>query len=322
MIGRIILVITVAVLSGCLTRSAQAQPKCGARITDGKEHTFSGFWNPKPWEPLTISIIFDSNNVLGCADAPLEITVPNNQKVSIQPVNWDKSCKPTLSVANAPTDSSISDVMGLLTKLGGGGHLALLQPTPYELPPISNKVATFTVECAPKDGIKQTQTVKITYQNPPRMSVSTGILISSGVKSYGIKTTTTGVNSSGVTTTQSAVAVTGNPTVQVVPFGMANIYLMGSRKMNLSSQLGVGVNPNLSSAKIEFFVAPIAFSWKDIYFSPGLHIGQHEVLAGGFKVGDVVSGLSKPPVSWAYRPAFAFSISYSLKPLAKSVSSK
>lgn len=162
-----------------------------------------------------------------------------------------------------------------------------------KLPPRSNLVVTVTITCGNKDDKFPTQSIKITYQNPPGLTISGGFLVAPGVQSFGIKTITTGTNSSGVDVTQSSIAVTGNPTVQVVPFGFANIYLHGSRRKNLSVQLGIGANPNLSSARLEFFTSPFAFMWKDIYFSPGVHIGQHEVLSGGFKVGDVVTGLEQ-----------------------------
>jgi hypothetical protein len=63
---------------------------------------------------------------------------------------------------------------------------------------------------------------------------------------------------------------------------------------------------------------PVALSWKDIYFAPGVHFGQHEVLSGEFAVGDIVNGLSKAPTIWGRRGHFGFSLSYNIKPLVKS----
>jgi hypothetical protein len=149
--------------------------------------------------------------------------------------------------------------------------------------------------------------------------VSAGLVVSTqGVKSYGIKTIQTGVGSNGVVTSQTSIAVTGSSSAQVIPFSFVNLYLYGSRKLNISTQFGLGVNPNLSSPRIEFFAAPLAIGWHDFYFSPDVHIGQHEVLTGGFSVGEITSGLSKAPITWGYRGGFGFSLSYNLKPLVKS----
>jgi hypothetical protein len=121
----------------------------------------------------------------------------------------------------------------------------------------------------------------------------------------------------------NTVAVTGSPAGQVIPFGLVNIFYSGSRLFNINAQLGVGVNPNLSSARVEYFASPFAIGWHDVYISPGFHVGQHEEIAGGFGVGQITpSGLSKVPLKWGYYTGFGFSISYNLKPLVKSGSSK
>jgi hypothetical protein len=87
-------------------------------------------------------------------------------------------------------------------------------------------------------------------------------------------------------------------------------------------QFGVGLNPNLSSTKLEFFASPLALSWHDVYFSPGIHIGQHENLANAFAVGDIVPNGSKVPTSFKYFSGFGFSISYNLHPIASAIGSK
>jgi hypothetical protein len=203
----------------------------------------------------------------------------------------------------------------LLTIIGGaGGHFDAVAKR--ALPKLTNKVLTITVQCTATEG-KQSQSIKITYQNPPRIAVSAGFLASPGVRSNGIKMTNTSVGTNGVATVQNSIAITGDPTAQVVPFSFVNLYLAGTRTLNLSTQVGVGINPNLSTAKIEFFTAPIAVAWKDFYFAPGVHFGQHEVLTGGFAVGDIVPSGFKPPIKWGIRGNFGFSVSYNLKPLVK-----
>src|SRR5258708_4804162 len=326
--------------------ASQGKPKAPAisrKVQDGQyplpcyasvknpPKTLNGFWNPKPRnkfdstaeDRVSVTIGFDKPDQqlpFNCTGEPLEITVPNGQIVNLWQNNWPPSCKPTLTIVPAVTDSPVSDLLTMATKIGAFG----LDATTYfyELPPLKNKILTVAVDCdsveVPNSSakVKLSQTVKIIYQNPPRVTVSAGLLVTGGFKSYGIQTTKTGTSSTGVATTQSTIAITGSPSAQVVPFSFANLFWSGSRKLNLSTQFALRVNPNLSSLRIEFFAAPIAFSWHDIYFAPGVHIGQHEILKVGFLVGDVTT-LSKAPTGWGYRGGFGFSLSYSLKPLVK-----
>lgn len=302
---------------------------CYARETHHPK-TFSGFWSPRPVNApddkrVSVLIGFDNPSPkfpFDCVGEPLQITVPNGEIVNLAQENWMAGCTPTLTITRAVADSSISDLLTLVAKVGAfgydGGSL-----TYYELPPLKNKVLNISVVCnIPAAGVKParklTQTATITYQNPPRVAVSAGLLVSTeGVTSYTILTTKTGVNSSGTSTSQTSIGISGDSSAQVIPFGFVNLYLAGSRKLNLSSQFGIGVNPNLSTAKVEFFAAPLALAWHDFYFAPGIHFGQHEKLTGGFSVGDVVSGISKPPIGWHYETGLAFSLSYNLKPLVK-----
>ncbi len=308
--------------------SAKVPFPCFAKVTN-RPREFSGFWTPKPnnqdkeWVSILIGFSDpDPKFPFDCVGEPLQITVPNGQVVDLARQNWTPSCTPTLSVTPAVADSLIAEALSLIVKVGPfaavrGGL------THYELPPLKNKVLNISVVCnIPAAGglpaRKLTQTATITYQNPPRVAVSAGLLAATdGVKSYTILTTKTGVNSSGTSTSQTSIGISGDSSAQVIPFGFINLYLAGSRKLNLSSQFGIGVNPNLSSAKIEYFLAPLAFAWHDFYIAPGIHFGQHEMLTGGFSVGDIVTGMSKPPIGWRYEKGLAFSLSYNLKPLAK-----
>jgi hypothetical protein len=313
-----------------LLKPDQTPFPCFAKETHPPK-TFSGFWNPRPVNKseakrVTVLIGFDhpdSKFPFDCVGEPLQVTVPNGQIVNLAQENWMAGCTPTLTINPAVSDSSVSDLLTLIAKVGAfgydGGTL-----TYHELPPLKNKILNISVICnIPAAGgvpaRKLTQTATITYQNPPRVTVSAGLLVSTeGVKSYTILTTKTGVNSSGVSTSQTSIGVSGDSSAQVIPFGFVNLYLAGSRKLNLSSQFGIGVNPNLSTVKVEFFAAPLVLAWHDFYFAPGIHFGQHEKLTGGFSVGDVVTGMSKPPIGWHYQTGFAFSLSYNLKPLIKS----
>lgn len=318
----------VALLGLCLSGTAQSQEPqqaspaatlsvqpatqfpCSASA-DRKLKTFYGLWNPKPQPELGLIVHF-GNPGFDCGGEPLEITVPNKQPVTLSPGAWPPGCAATTTIVPAPTDNSISNILTIIG--GAGGHFTALAKRP--LPQLTNKVLTIAVQCQGPEG-KQTQSIKVTYQNPPRIVVSAGFLVSPGVKSYGIKATNTGVGTGGVSTVQNPITVTGDPTAQVVPFSFVNLYLSGTRQLNLSSQVGVGINPNLSTAKVEFFAAPLALAWRDFYFAPGVHFGQHEVLIGGFTVGDVVPSGFKPPTHFGIRGSFGFSISYNLKPQSK-----
>jgi hypothetical protein len=300
---------------------------CYAKATNLPKN-FNGLWTPKPVNGeesrVRVTIGFtkpDRKFSFECVGEPLEITVPNGQIVNLVRENWPtdpKACTPTVTITPAVGDNAIADVLPILAKIGSLGFVKVKEDKGDPLPPLKNKNLTASVACT-VDGRKLTQSVKITYQSPPRIVVSAGLVVSMrGVKSYGIKTTQTGVGSNGVVTAQTSIAVTGSSSAQVIPFSFVNLYWAGSRKLNISTQFGLGVNPNLSSPRIEFFAAPIAIGWHDFYFSPGIHIGQHEVLTGGFSVGETTSGLSKAPIIWGYRGGFGFSLSYNLKPLVKS----
>jgi hypothetical protein len=302
---------------------------CYARAVN-KPKTFNGIWTPKPDnaenEQVTITIGFDKPDPdfpIDCVGEPLEITVPNQQIVNLVPANWSVGkCVPTLTITPAVADSPVPDLLALVAKAGIVGLDA--QSNYYALPPLKNKILTVAVVCTLSDSRKLTQSVKITYQNPPRIAVSAGLVVSTlGVRSFSIKTVQTGVGSNGVVTTQNSIAQHGPSLAEVVPFSFVNLYWSGSRKLNLSSQVGLGVDPNLSTPRVEFFVAPIAVAWHDFYFSPGIHFGQHEILTGGFSVGEVVTGLTKAPIAFRYHAGLGFSLSYNLKPLVKpSASSK
>ena len=290
---------------------------------------FWGFWNPKPDKvnPISVSIQFtkppDNMKDLDCTGQPLELTVPNGQEVLFSTYFDPDECKPsstvTISIAKVASDNPVGDLLSIASKIGNvgldGGHT-------YLLPELKNKILTIEATCNGDSVHKSVQTAIITYQSPPRVAVSSGLVFAHGVKSYGFKTTQTGVGSGGVVGFQNSIAITGSPWGQVIPFGFANIYYAGSRTLNLNAQLGLGVNPNLSTAKVEYFASPLALGWHDVYISPGVHIGKHENLTGGFAVGQLTpSNLSKVPIGWQAYTGFGISISYNLKPLVKSSSS-
>ena len=286
---------------------------------------FWGFWNPKPSNtPVTVTIEFEQpKDGIDCVGEPLELTVPNLQVVQLFMKGAGDACSSTavtMSITKATGDNPVPDILQLISKVGA---VPFVKEAPYySIPPQKNRVVSIDATCNVGTGRKSTQSVKLTYQNPPRVAVSSGIVFAHGVDSYGFKTTQTGSGSGGVVNFQNSIAITGSPSAQVIPFGLANIYYAGSRTLNFNAQLGVGVNPNLSTAKVEYFASPFALGWHDVYISPGVHIGEHENLTGGFALGQLTpSNLSKVPIGWQRYTGFGISLSYNLKPLVKSSSS-
>lgn len=286
---------------------------------------FWGFWNPKPAKEVSVKMTLGKPAEgllnLDCVGEPLELSVPNGQKV-ILTTAFDRLCSSTsttVSITRPTADSPVADILTMAAKGGaflavdgGGGAI-------YQLDPQKNKVVSIDATCKITADRKSTQNIKITYQTPPRIAVSAGFLLATtGIHSYGIKTAETGIGNGGVVNTQNSIAITGSPTVQFIPFSFVNLYIAGSRTFSLGPQFGIGVNPNLSTPKVEFFASPISFGIHDFYFSTGFHIGQHERLTGGFSVGDLTpNNVSKAPFGWAYYTGLGFSFSYSLKPLVK-----
>lgn len=308
--------------------SKKPESSLGCHAEKSAPNIFWGFWNPSPAKEVSVKITFGKPasglSNLDCVGEPLELTVPNGQRVTLTTLFDHDVCASTsvtASVTRATADSPVADILALGAKVGVLGFDQA--GNVYALDPQKDKVVSIDATCKISADRKSTQNIKITYQNPPRIAVSTGFLLgTTGIQSYGIKTVQTGVGTGGVVNTQNSIAVTGSPTVQFIPFGFVNLYIAGSRRFNLGPQMGIGVNPNLSTAKVEFFAAPIAIGWHDFYFSPGFHIGQHERLTGGFSVGELTpSNLSKAPIGWTYYTGLGFSFSYNLKPLVKGGSS-
>src|SRR5262249_18448134 len=139
---------------------------------------------------------------------------------------------PVVTVTNAPSDLSPGDLIAMWSKIGVIPFTELTkQPfkETVQLPPLKNKVLNLTATCpSASSPVKFTQTAKITYQNPPRLALSGGILLAPGVNSFGIKTTKTGIGTGGVVTTQNSITESGGSSVQVIPFAFSNIYYAGS----------------------------------------------------------------------------------------------
>jgi hypothetical protein len=316
----------------------------------------SPHWFPLSHPQVDIAVRVD-RVTLDCEGLPLEVNVPNKNAVRISVAHpADYSCAATAALSPLNRPNAIKDVVDLVKQVGA--FFVASQDT-FTLPAEAKKeTVTVTIKChsrsksdaelhtdAPEaDAEPQsemttkpyekpccppapppptpaaTEKVVVSYGPPARVSASAGFILTSGVRSYGVKATNLG-NVGGVANIQSRAAITSSPSAQVVPFTFANVYLRGSPKTHVDLQFGLGLNPNLSSTKIEFFAGP-ALSWHDLYFSPGIHIGQHENVANGFHVGDIVPNGSKLPTSFKYFSGFGFSVSYNLHPLASAIGSK
>jgi hypothetical protein len=307
-------------------QSLHAAQQICANSETVKQNWFRRLWIPKPSDkPLRITVDM-SPSTISCTGLPIQLTVPNGQKVDVKinPSTNDDSCPVKFVVTPPPpAANAIADLISAFAKVGplfAQGPPPPPPPPTFSLPPLKSQVMTATLTCTdtktvPNTSILKIQSIAITYQNPPRLTASVGFVVAPGVRAFGLKTSVTGTTN-GVVTTQNVVAVTSFPSAQVVPFSFANIYLIGSQKKHIDAQLGFGVNPNLSSPKVEFFASPFVFSWHDVYLSPGIHIGEHEQIANGFAVGDVLpNGVSKVPISWKFFRGFGFSVSYNLHPL-------
>jgi len=314
-------VLMSSLLLAVFSSAIEAQVACPTVTTAGEPQWFllRSFWSPQPVGTLTLTVNVPALNG-DCTGLPKEINVPNQQPVTVNVIYPGSGVKCTMGLTHAAltSTSGLPDLIGAFAKVG---PFAAVVPPPAPnplssaIPPVSSQVVTAAVKCTDTVNPPTTtlvQNIQITYRTPMRLTASLGFVVARGVPAYGVKTMVTGT-ANGVITTQNTVAVTSLPSAQVVPFTFANIYLIGSQKKHIDAQLGFGVNPNLSTPKVEAFASLFALSLRDIYLSPGIHIGQHEQLANGFAVGNVLpSGVSKLPLSWKVYCGFGFSVSYNL----------
>lgn len=214
------------------------------------------------------------------------------------------------------------DVLGALfkffgsapTAVGGGAKPSAADaPVVLTLPDLANAKDTVTLSCNGADGKPRyiVKTVVVTFQNPALIAASAGALVSTlGKKQYGVNTTATGT-SGGAVSSQYTIGVTSTSTVQLVPIAFVNLYGYGTRTTHFDLQAGLGINPNGSKTRVEYFFGP-ALSTHNVYFGMGVHVAQAEYLQKGYSVGDVVSSQSfTVPTDWRTTLKLGFSITYS-----------
>jgi hypothetical protein len=152
--------------------------------------------------------------------------------------------------------------------------------------------------------------IEIDYQNPGFLSASAGIVVSMlGQHTIGTRTKS---SPGGFTT---FFAVTNQSTVQVIPFSLLNLYLLGNNNVNVSLSGGIGINPYNTWTQVEYFVGP-SISIHNVLLSPGVHIGRFQTLGGGFKIGDPVptgwSGSTPVPIDLSYTAHFGIGITFKI----------
>jgi hypothetical protein len=286
-----------------------------------------GFWGSNaPLNGIVINFIQTS-----CVAQPINITASNHQPVTITVVGAIGCSGDIATQAITPVQQP--DVIGTLFKfLGnaptaiGGGVAAAVGPaaTTIVLPDLANVKDTVTLSCNDATGkpTKIVKTVAVTFQNPPLVNASAGLLVSTlGKKQYGVNTTETGVTN-GTVSSQYAIGVTSTSTVQLVPIAFINLFGWGSRTTSLDLQAGLGINPNGSKTRVEWLLGP-AFTTHNVYLGAGVHIAQAEYLQSGYAPGQLVSSQSfTVPTDWRTTLKLGFSITYSPPVSSSSGSSK
>lgn len=187
--------------------------------------------------------------------------------------------------------------------------------TTYEkvLPEDNNAKVSGTVTCTnffTKQVSVEAIPFTVTYQDIPRASVTMGVLFTTlNKRQIGTQAVRTGTAADGTPTFRNTFAETDRSGSQVVPFSFFNVYLSGTRQMNLNLTGGIGVNPNNGKNQAEFFVGT-ALGFKNVYVQFGGHIGRWQELGGGFGFGETVpANFPGVPIERRYtmRPAVALS---------------
>jgi hypothetical protein len=153
----------------------------------------------------------------------------------------------------------------------------------------------------------------VIYQGIPRASVTVGVLFSTlDKRQIGTQPVRTGTADNGTPSFRNTFAETDRSSNQLVPFSFFNVYLSGTRRMNLNLTGGIGVNPNNGKNEAEFFVGG-ALGFKNVYIQFGGHIGRWQELGGGFNLGETVpADFPGVPIERRYTMRPAIGLSYRL----------
>ncbi|MEK6337529.1 MAG: hypothetical protein AABM67_21625 [Acidobacteriota bacterium] len=153
----------------------------------------------------------------------------------------------------------------------------------------------------------------VTYQDLPRASVTIGVLFTTlNKRQIGTQALRTGTAADGTPTFRNTFAETDRSGSQLVPFSFFNVYLSGTRRMNLNLTGGIGINPNNGKNQAEFFAGG-ALGFKNVYVQIGGHIGRWQELGGGFGFGETVpANFPGVPIERRYTMRLAVGLSYRL----------
>jgi hypothetical protein len=153
----------------------------------------------------------------------------------------------------------------------------------------------------------------VTYHDIPFASVTMGVLFTTlNKREIGTSPVRTGTAADGTPTFRNTFAETDRAANQIVPFSFFNVYLSGTRRLNLNFTGGVGINPNNGSNQAEFFVGG-ALGFKNLYVQFGGHIGRWQELGGGFVLGETVpADFPGVPIERRYTMRPSIGISYRL----------
>lgn len=116
----------------------------------------------------------------------------------------------------------------------------------------------------------------------------------------------------GTPTFRATFAETDRANSQIVPFSFFNVYLTGTRRMNLNLTGGIGVNPNNGANQPEFFLGG-ALGLNNAYVQVGGHVGRWQELGNGFLIGETVpASFPGVPIERRYTMRLGIGISYRL----------
>jgi hypothetical protein len=296
----------------------------------------------------TATFIAERENLQNAVTTLLARRLPVIESVELQLASVKKLLEERLKTPTAGEQAWLDDVNARLDCLGR--HIAFLRQTieslkasRAELERFADLVATHTAlfndpvslttysKVLPEDNnAKVSGTVTctnfftkqvsveaipftVTYQNIPRASVTAGVLFTTlDKRQVGTQAVRTGTDANGTPTFRNTFAETDRSGNQLVPFSFFNVYLSGTRKMNLNLTGGIGVNPNNGKSQAEFFVGG-ALGFKNVYVQFGGHIGRWQELGGGFGFGETVpADFPGAPIDRRYTMRSAIGLSYRL----------
>lgn len=184
----------------------------------------------------------------------------------------------------------------------------------FVLPPDENSKIAGKISC--KNFFSNTPTINpvpisITYQGPPRLSLTAGLLYSTLDKRK------VGTEAVRVEDSFKTVVSESASSSQLIPFSFLDLRLAGfsinSTPIFVNFGVGAGVNSNNGGKEVEYFVGP-SLSVRNIHLHLGVHRGRFAEPRGGYKIGDIVpnSGFPGVPVGRDYKNKAAIAISYRL----------